>query len=467
MISLVENFLKKYNLSDSQNTYLVGFSGGYDSTVLLDILHKISINFHFKIIALHLNHNWRGAESDLEQQNCEDFCKERSIPIIVKKLDENTPKTETCAREARLDFFKEQYRKNKASGLFLAHTKSDNAETIIQRMVRGTGVRGLCGIFENNNLNGMEVFRPLMDFSRSEIEKYCTKEKLCPNNDSSNSDTKYQRNFIRKKIIPVLKELNPEIENAFGALCKAAVSEQNIINEYLDKIKNEICNEKKFDAKKFFILSKDVKKRILLDLMIDAGIDYDAKRVNEIFNFLGENAHSKSGKTLSLAKDLWIFVSEKEIYTFSKKEKCIDEAIVPSEGTYFLDGYELNITKCHPEPDSGTKDFGDLRLPLHFPDEHSDLIYCSNLAFPMTLRFRKDGDRIQPFGMEGSMKLKKLFINKNIPKNERDSVILLCENNDVLWAHGICVSERLRANGQPDYILEIRKGGKNEDRQEN
>ena len=102
-----------------------------------------------------------------------------------------------------------------------------------------------------------------------------------------------------------------------------------------------------------------------------------------------------------------------------------------------------------------------LFAPEVFPDEHSDFIFCSSLEFPLTLRFRKDGDRIRPFGMAGSMKLKKLFINKNIPKNERESVILLCKNNEVLWAHGVCVNEKLRAGVCPEYCLKIRKGGKN------
>lgn len=451
MINRVENFLKKYGLLTPEKTFLVGFSGGFDSCVMLEILHKISKNCGFKLIALHLNHNWRGEESEKEAQNCVKFCEKRGIELIIEKLDPKTPKTETCAREARLKFFEKYYKKLNADGIFLAHTKSDNAETIIYRIARGTGSRGLCGIFEHKNLNGMEIFRPLLAFSRKEIENYCKTENLCPNNDSSNENTKYKRNFIRKKIIPLLKELNPEAENALAALSAAAVSEQNIINEYLEKIKKEINFSGKIDAEKYFSLSDDVKKRILLDLLVEMGLDYDSERISGIFGFLEENSSSKSGKTLSLAQDLWIFVSKKEIYTFSKREKCADEVEISDVGEYFLNGFELSVKSYD----------ASLPAPEAFPDEHSDFIFCSNLEFPLTLRFRKNGDRIRPFGMEGSMKLKKLFINKNIPKNERESVILLCKNNEVLWAHGVCVNERLRAGVRPEYCLEIRKGGKN------
>ncbi len=136
------------------------------------------------------------------------------------------------------------------------------------------------------------------------------------------------------------------------------------------------------------------------------------------------------------------------------------------------DLFKMAGESCHPElgsgsqglcaPDSAEKSSKNTKITTGnfcFPGENSDFIYCSNLDFPLTLRYRNDGDRIRPFGMEGTMKLKKLFINKNIPKNERESVILLCKNNEILWAHGICVSEKLRVNDFPEYVLKIRKGG--------
>ncbi len=572
MIEQAESFFEKHDLFHPEKTYLVGFSGGFDSSCMLDILHKISKKYGFKIIALHLNHNWRAEESDNEEFRCKEFCETRNIPIITKKLGKNTPKTETGAREARLEFFGEKYQAFNADGLFLAHTKSDNAETVVYRLIRGTGMRGLCGIFEHNCINGMKIYRPLLNFTRKEIENYCKAENLSPNCDSSNENTKYKRNFIRKNIIPLFKELNPDAESALAALSVTAQSEQNIISEYLEKIRADIVKSGKIDAKKYFSLSKDVKKRILLDLLVDLGLDYDSRRVFEIYDFLEENSSSKSGKTCSLARDLWLFVSQKEIYTFSKSEKCEDEVKITGEGQYFLNGYEFFVEKfkmpeaarhsetdsglqglceknlpvrfrnefkmageschpelgsgsqglceenppvrfrnefgmtgesCHPELGSGSQGLCEENLPVRFqnefkmageschpelvsgsqglcapdldekstknikittgnfcfPGENSDFIYCSNLDFPLTLRYRNDGDRIRPFGMEGTMKLKKLFINKNIPKNERESVILLCKNNEILWAHGICVSEKLRVKDFPEYVLKIRKGG--------
>ena len=265
MIKSVKNFLKKYDLYTPEKTFLVGFSGGYDSMCLLDILRRISEKTNFRIIALHLNHNWRPTESKFEQENCENYCKRNNIEIVVETLSDDVPKTETAAREARQKFFKKYYKKYNADGIFLAHTKSDNTETILYRLTKGTGVKGLCGILSSSKLDDCDVFRPLMNFSRSDIMRYCTVNKLAPNNDSSNFNTKYARNFIRHQIISELKTINPKIDDVFSNLSQIALSEQNIIKEYLSNIKQDIEIDGKINTAKFISLSKDVQNKLILD----------------------------------------------------------------------------------------------------------------------------------------------------------------------------------------------------------
>ena len=99
MINEVKNFLKKYNLLAEQKTFVVGFSGGYDSMCMLDVLHRISQKIPFRLIALHINHNWRPKEAEVEQENCENYCRSKNIELIVEKLDDSVAKTETAARE--------------------------------------------------------------------------------------------------------------------------------------------------------------------------------------------------------------------------------------------------------------------------------------------------------------------------------------------------------------------------------
>ena len=450
MINKVKSFLKKYNLLSPEKTFVVGFSGGYDSMCMLDLLNRISQSQKagFKLIALHLNHNWRGREAEIEQENCERYCKENNIELYCETLPEGLPKTETVAREKRQEFFKKCYKKFNADGIFLAHTKSDNTETILYRLSKGTGVKGLCGILETSKLDDCDVFRPLMNFSRKDIVKYCTVNKLVPNNDSSNFDTKYARNFIRHQIISELKTINPKIDDVILNLSHIAVSEQNIIKEYLSKIKKDIVKDGYFITQKFVELSKDVQNKFILDFLIEQNLDYDSKKVKEIYDFINKNAKYKSGKTLSLTKNLWLFVSKEKICTMQdlEPEKITEEIKINGCGEYKFHNKIFKIEK-----------YKENKMPS-FPKE-TELKAYIHLDNPnnLTLRTRVHGDIIQPFGMTGTMKLKKLFINKGIEKFVRDDIILLCKDNEVLWASGVCLSEKLRAKTLPTHVLTIEK----------
>lgn len=413
---------------------------------MLDILKRISQKTGFKLIALHLNHNWRGLESQIEEDNCRNYCEKNNIDFYTEKLSGDVPKTETAAREKRQIFFKKYYKKLNADGLFLAHTKSDNTETILYRLSKGTGVKGLCGILESSNLEDCAVYRPLIPFSRQDILNYCHVNKLCPNNDSSNFNTKYARNFIRHQIISELKTINPKIDDTILNLSQIAISEQNIIKEYLDGIKKKISNGEYFLTEEFVKLSKDVQNRLILDFLIARELDYDSKKVEELFEFIQKSSRLKSGKTLSLTNDLWLFVSKEKMFTINDidPEKNMEKIAVNDCKSYVFHNKILKIEK-----------YNESKIP-QFPKETEQKAYVQlEKDFDLTLRTRIDGDVIQPFGMEGTMKLKKFLINKGVEKFKRDDIILLCSKSEVLWASGIGISEKLRVKSLPTHIISI------------
>ena len=446
MINEVKKFLKKYNLLSEQKTFIVGFSGGYDSMCMLDVLHRISQKIPFRLIALHINHNWRPKEAEVEQENCENYCKSKNIELFVEKLDDSVSKTETAARDKRRELFKKYYKKYNADGLFIAHTKSDNTETVLYRLSKGTGVKGLCGILENSEFDNVQIFRPLMNFSRKDILRYCHVNKLVPNNDSSNFDTKYARNFLRHQIISELKNINPNIDDVILNLSKIAQSEQNIIKEYLNQIKTDIKKDDYVLTQKFTALSKDVQNKYILDFLLENNLDYDSKKVKEIFEFVNKNAHSKAGKTLSLTKNLWLFVSKEKICKLkqNKAKQKIKAIKINKCGVFEANGKIFSIEKYNKKEKPNFPKEIELKAYVSLPD-----------SFTLELRTRNDGDVIQPFGMEGSMKLKKLFINKGVEKFKRDDIILLCKDNEVLWAAGVCLNEKLRAKTLPTHVLKI------------
>ena len=432
-------FLEKYKILNSEKTFLVGFSGGYDSMCLLDILNDLSKKNNFKIIAVHLNHNWRGEESDNEEQNCKEFCKQRNINFYSERLSDKVKKSETAAREARQKFFKKCCEKFEAAGVFLAHNKSDNTETVIFRIAHGTGVKGLCGITEYSEIFGYKIYRPLLSWSRQDVEEYCNTHKLNPNNDSSNLNTKYKRNFLRHKVIKDLKQINPDIDNAVMRLSEIAASEQNIIKEYLDKIRKEISDGNKINTKKFLEQSLDVQKKFIHEMFIEKNLEYDSKKINDVISFITENTRTKAGNTLSITSNLWLFSGEKYFTFIEKTEKIYDETVINGEGRYLFKNKIFEIKKIND-------------MPEEFPDETENYAFV-NLTFPLILRTRRDGDIINPFGMKGSMKLKKYFINKNIEKYKRDEIVLLCNEKEVLWIPEVGLSEKLRAEKAPLYFV--------------
>lgn len=436
------DFLQKHNILNSGNTFLVGFSGGQDSLCLIDILHKISKKNNFKIIAAHLNHNWRGESSKKEQDFCEDFCKEKNIKFYTKTLDMSAKKTEESAREERYKFFSEIAKKTSSTGVFTAHTKTDNTETILYRIIKGTGIFGLCAIPEIRQEKDYAIFRPMLEITREETGQYCLKNGLTACVDESNFDEKYARNAIRLSIIPKLKKINPNLDDAVENLSQIAKDYEEILSGFLDK--NPLASETFGDF-------SDAEKRACVHrFLVQNEIEYNHKKIDEIKDFITENIAKPCGNTLSLTTDRWLFVSKEKIEIISQiKSPQIDEVI----------GLKLNQDNYFKSLDKilTIKEF-EGKIPDEFPKESSLKAFVNlpqNLT-PLELRTKREGDFIQPFGMHGTMKLKKFFINKGVAEHKREQILLVASRNEILWAIGVGLSEKIKTIEKPTHIIELR-----------
>ncbi len=212
--TLERNFkkaLSEYHMLSGRSSVLVGFSGGADSTLLLTLLSELP---GIKVYAAHLNHMIRGEEADRDERFCRSFCERMNVPIFVEKKDipglsaENGAGLEETARNERYSFFNRVSQKNRIDCIATAHNSSDNAETVLFNLIRGSGTNGLCGIPPIRD----NIIRPLILCSKEEILSECEKRGIEYVYDSTNADTDYTRNFIRHKIIPSIKELNPSFE---------------------------------------------------------------------------------------------------------------------------------------------------------------------------------------------------------------------------------------------------------------
>ena len=190
----IKNFLKKYKLLNKDTHFLIGFSGGADSMLLLYYLKLLQKDYNFRLSALHINHDWRGEESDNEEKVCEKFCKDNSIDFYSAKLKGDIKKDENSARIARYDLFNKYAKKVKANAILTAHNSTDAVETFLYRLAKGMGTNGAESIPEVRKAVYCYIYRPLLTVSSKDIRNECKKLKL-----KYNIEWKYPKAYADSK----------------------------------------------------------------------------------------------------------------------------------------------------------------------------------------------------------------------------------------------------------------------------
>ena len=308
------NTIYKHNLIEKNDHIIVGVSGGADSICLLHFLYSIKDKFNLKMTAVHINHCMRGEESDEDNKFVVDFCNNINIPIkvfsfdIYKKSKEENISNEEAGRKYRYYAFNKVLQDYNATKIAVAHNKDDNAETIIMRFFRGTGIKGLSGI----SYKRYNIIRPILDCLRLDIEEYCNRHNLLYRNDSTNSMDIYTRNKIRLNVLPnIKKDFNPNIIDTLSNMALNFSEE----NKFLDNLTKDTLNncliEKTSDK---IILNIDnlkvidiVLQKRLLRLCLSSfnkqlyNISYE--HINMIINIL----EKQTGKKITLPNNLYVY----------------------------------------------------------------------------------------------------------------------------------------------------------------
>jgi tRNA(Ile)-lysidine synthase len=279
---------------------------------------------------------------------------------------------------------------------------------------------------------------------------YCDSNNLSPNNDSSNSDITYKRNYLRLNIIPALEKINPLLKESLNTLAEIAKNDNAIIEEYLESLRKNVFNNDTIISANYKQLSKPIKLRFLYEFIQNIGLDYDYKRINDLYSFIEEYINKRNGSTMSIATTQWLYVDEKIIEVIPRKENNPYqtpnfEIIINAEGEYQV-GTKKFIIKPYVENEI-----------FKFPESTANFAYVdfSNISIPLTLRYRRDGDVINPFGMTGKMKLKKYLNAKGINRHKRDEILVLTDKNEILWAVGIGISNKICVTKTPTHVIEV------------
>ncbi len=420
MIKKVIDAINRFSLIESGDTVTVALSGGADSVALLHLLFSLKEKLDITIKAAHLNHSIRGDEADRDEQFVKELCEKMGVELYCERIDipkiakQTKQSIELCARQERYAFFE----RVAADKVATAHTATDNAETLILNLARGSGIKGLCGIPPKRDV----YIRPLIFCTRDDIESYCENNGLSFVTDSTNLEDDYTRNKIRHNVLPVLKEINLSFEDAI-IRTTLSLSEDNAA---LDTMAFELlfkCEcEKGFITEYLAAAPKSVAKRAIVKYFTSLykNITLDNYHINSLYDIA-----LNGGKT-SLPKKL---------YGISK------------------DGI-FSIIDCEPE---NTAEFcvSLSKMPNVNNLFSNDTLDCDKIIGSPKVRTRMEGDAIRLKNRGCTKSLNKLFTENKIPTVIRDKVPVIADDKGVIWVYGVGMADRVSPTSKSKNLLVI------------
>lgn len=451
--NIIDNTIKKYNMLPHYSKVVVGVSGGADSMCLLHYLLSVKNQLDLEIIVAHINHNLRGDESLRDENFVRDYCNKNNIKFELKSVDisslakDRKIGTEECGRNVRYDFF------NKLAGLegliATAHTASDNAETLLFNITRGTGINGLSGIPPTRD----NIIRPLIFMSREDVEEYCKENKVVYITDSSNLSDNYSRNKIRHHVIPHLKNINSRLENNISKLSETAKEDNDYLLELARLSLNSTEYKNGYDAKKIHSLALPIKKRSIILMAQKHNIKINSNHINIIIGMLSDKGAVDIDENIQ-------FICDGIVCYFTERNKQNDSSL-----KNINNNWEFRLNK--------TKEFNINNQKYLIISSHNDnirqnfknskilfnnSINCDIIADNTLIRGRRAGDFFAKAGRNCTKSLKKLLNELKFTQEQRQNLVLIANGSEVLWIDGIGVSERAKVSNLNNSILILKTG---------
>lgn len=438
----VLNYINKHNLISHGDTIICAVSGGADSVCMLDILVELKDQLDLELHVAHLNHGLRGEEATRDALFVENLCKKYSLPFHCKNVNVNELSKElklSCeeaGRIARYDFFNELKQSLNAQKISTAHNRNDNAETVLMRILRGTDIKGLSGIPPHNNI---DVIRPILCLSRSEIEEYLNCKGLEFVTDSTNLENDFTRNKIRNLLIPLIeKDYNPNFVSVFSSNIDNIYDANNFIENYVNEKFNQLVSKEifgfKFDTavllkEDTYIVKRIIKKAVFF--LVDTNI------TNKVCDKIYDNLSADT--QMSVTENLDLYTIYGTAYFVIKEEAKEFKYNFYDFGTYYIPEISafLDISKYTGVPRGNDKNCIYL---------DSDQVSCDFI-----LRCRKNGDKMYLKNC-GTKKIKDIFIDEKIPVFLRDTFPVLEYNGKIVWLCGVRDDATYRASQSNKYI---------------
>lgn len=460
----VLDFIRKHHLVSDGETLLVGVSGGPDSVCLLHLLSEMQDGLGMRLHLVHLDHMLRGAESQADAQYVSSLARSMGIPATIEQQNVKEYSLlhhcsiEEAAREVRYNLFARVAEAVGGSKVAVGHTRDDQIETILMHLVRGTGSTGLRGMepittwMSHYNRAQLTVVRPVLEISREETKAFCYSHQLAPRSDSSNLSLSYLRNKVRHQLLPLLRDYNPNIEEALLRTANILTDDIDFFEEQVSITWGDVVREQGdalvLDSRKFVLLHPALQSRLLrhaLERLLGSLKDIEQRHIEGLMNAVSMPA----GKSLSLPGGL-VFLADYDQCIISPADR------VPCPLPPLSKEWQLAVP--------GETDIPGWRVKATItssPAMWNDSNWGADLDFASTgnqliVRKRRPGDRFQPLGMNQFKKLQDFMVDVKVPRFWRDRIPLVCSPQHVIWVVGWRIDERVKVKNNTENILHLK-----------
>ena len=435
MIKKIQQYITSKNLFSKDNNLLLAISGGADSMCLFFVLKELG----YSIDLAHCNFNLRAEDSNEDESFVKELANKYGVKSHVKSFatqkyaNEKKISIQMAARDLRYKWFDELLTNNNLDFVITAHHKDDNVETFFINLIRGTGINGLCGIKTKNK----NIIRPLLEISRQEIEHYLNQKNIKYRHDSSNSEVKYLRNKIRHQLMPLLKEMNPNIQQTITDEMFVLDGISKVFQKQINTIRERLLKEKGgiYQLNISQLIELEHLEIFLFEILKPFGL-FEIDQIIKAIN-------SQSGK--QFFSETYQIIIDREEIIISLLENYQDDIEILEIETEIQNPLSMKFTT--------SLDFSlDKNLNIAKLD-------FEKLSFPLKLRKWKNGDKFKPLGMRNFKKVSDFFIDEKYSLLDKQKQWILCSDDDIVWIVGNRIDDRykIETHTKKVYIAELLK----------
>lgn len=435
----VHQLLIRKALLRQNDKILLALSGGRDSVALLSVMMELKDSWNWEVIVGHIDHNLRPGEDEKEAALCRKLAEEYGLTYVEETVDllsssfkkkyknksSQNPSIESLAREARYEVFHRWSQELHCNAICSGHHMDDQAETVLYRMLTGSGLKGLLGIPSSREI----YVRPLLELSREELSEYVNKRKLSYFDDPSNKEQRFVRNKIRHAVLPALKGMgfdNPEkaLSATAASLEEASIALEQIVDESYQRIVSNSAKGVKIRNKQFVILPVYVQKKILRRIFreqFSVGQHLSEKQLDQMSTFIvnGEQGSSTELLGVRILKD-----REHIIFPFECAEKVQQSFICKPDKVDILDKELLIEIKI-------------VKQDLELKDQFTSYFSIDLLGEELQFRTWENGDCMTVFGAGKNKKISDILKDEKVGTLEKQTYPVLVKDNTIIWIPGV------------------------------